>query len=179
MTLPTFRYHPDPLASGSLIASEAACRRCQKRRGYIYTGPVSSETELEGALCPWCIADGSAHREFDATFVNREAFSLPLPESVVAEITQRTPGYNAWQSEEWPACCDDANAFLVPAGIADIRRDYRHLEGGVLGHIVYIMSISGGAATRLLESLNRETGPTAYLFRCLGCGEYQFHIDRP
>lgn len=178
MTLPPFRYHPDPLASGSIIASDAECRRCRRSRGYIYTGPVYSETDLDDSLCPWCIADGSAHREFGASFVDREAFPLEMPEPVVAEITQRTPGYDTWQSEEWPACCNDATAYQAPLGIADLRKSHRELEGSVLSHIVYNMGISGGAATRLLESLNRDTGPTAYLFRCLGCGEYQFHIDR-
>lgn len=179
VTLPTFRYHPDPLASGSIIASDAECRCCRQRRGYIYAGPVYSETELDEALCPWCIADGSAHEAFDATFVDIAAFPPDTPAPVVAEITERTPGYSAWHSEEWLACCNDATAFLGPAGIAEIRKSYRELEGSVLGHIVYEMSISGGAATGLLASLDRDTGPTLYLFRCLGCGEHRFHIDRP
>ena len=179
MTLPTFKYHPDPVASGSIVASEAECRRCRQNRGYIYVGPVYSETDLEDGLCPWCIADGSAHQAFGATFVDGEAFAPELAESAVAEITQRTPGYDAWQSEEWPACCNDATAFQAPAGIAEIRKSYRELESAVLSHIVYNMGISGGAATRLLQSLNRDTGPTAYLFRCQACGEYQFHIDQP
>jgi uncharacterized protein CbrC (UPF0167 family) len=167
------------VASGSIIVSDAQCRCCRQARGYIYTGPVYSATELEDAFCPWCIADGSAHREFDASFVDNEAFALDVPEPVVGEISERTPGYDTWQSQEWPACCNDATAFLGPAGIVDIRTSYRDLEGSVLSHIIYNMSISGGAATRLLESLNRETGPTAYIFKCIGCGEFQFHIDRP
>ena len=179
MTLPTFRYHPDPLASGSITASDAECRRCRRSRGYIYTGPVYSETDLAEAFCPWCIADGSASREFGATFVGSKAFPLELSAPVVAEVRERTPGYDTWQSEEWPACCNGATAFLAPAGIADIRKTWPELEGGILGHIVYNMGVSGGAATRLLESLNRDTGPTLYLFRCLDCGEYHFHIDRP
>jgi uncharacterized protein CbrC (UPF0167 family) len=179
VTLPAFRYHLDPLGSGSVVSSMAECRCCRRRRGYVYTGPVYSDAELDDALCPWCIADGSAHREFGATFVDGEAFPRELPEPVVAEISQRTPGYDTWQREQWPACCDDATAFLTPAGIADIRKGYRELEGNLLGHIVYNMAIPASVAIRLLESLNRDTGPTAYLFRCLGCGDHHFHIDRP
>jgi len=177
--LPEFRYHPDPLNTGSVITSNAECRCCGKRRGYIYTGPVYAEADLDEALCPWCIADGSAHRTFDAGFVDREAFPPDVPPSTTAEISERTPGYDTWQREEWPACCGDAAAFLGPAGIVDIRKNSPELEGSLLGHIIYNMGISGGAATRLLESLDREAGPTAYFFRCLGCGEYKFHIDRP
>lgn len=179
VVLPTFRYHPDPLASGSIVGSDVECRRCRQSRGYIYTGPVYSEADLDDGLCPWCIADGSAHREFDASFVDSEAFAPNVPGPVVAEVSERTPGYNTWQSEEWPACCNDATAFLAPAGISEIRKTYRELEGSVLSHIIYNMSISGGAATRLLESLNIDAGPTAYLFQCLACGEHQFHIDGP
>lgn len=179
MTLPAFRYHPDPVASGSVAVSDAECRRCLQRRGYIYTGPVYSETPLDDALCPWCIADGSAHREFDATFVDSEAFPLDTPASAATEISERTPGYDTWQSEEWPVCCSDSTAFLAPAGIAEIRKSWRDLEAGILSHIIYNMSISGGAATRLLQSLDRGRGPTAYLFRCLACEEYHFYIDRP
>jgi len=40
MDLPTFRYHPDPLASGSIAASDAACACCNQHRGFIYTGPT-------------------------------------------------------------------------------------------------------------------------------------------
>jgi len=61
MDLPVFRYHPDPIASGSVVASAAECVCCGEARGFIYTGPAYCEAELEEALCPWCIADGSAH----------------------------------------------------------------------------------------------------------------------
>lgn len=179
MTLPTFRYHPDPLGSGSVIASDAECRCCGRSRGYIYSGPVYAEADLTDALCPWCIADGSAHQTFDATFVDSEAFPLDTPEPAAVEISERTPGYVTWQSEEWPACCNDATAFLAPAGIADIRKNYRELEADVLSHIVYYMGISGAAAGRLLGSLDREAGPTVFLFRCIACGEYKFYIDGP
>ena len=178
MDLPRFRYHPDPVRTGSVVASGATCRCCRKARGYVYDGPVySEEDDLDGQICPWCIADGSAHEKFDATFVDTEGFADGTPDTVIDEITQRTPGYAAWQSEHWPSCCNDAMAFLGPLGIAEIRAQYRQWEGLALNHIIYEMQISGGAALRMLESLNRDKGPTAYLFRCLHCGEPKFHID--
>jgi uncharacterized protein CbrC (UPF0167 family) len=178
MNLPVFRYHPDPLSTGSVVASPAECRCCGQKRGYIYAASVYAEEELEDALCPWCIADGSAHAKFDATFVDTEAFPEGVPETVIDEISQRTPGYNAWQSEHWPVCCDDGAAFLGPVGIDEIRARYRDLEGAVLSHIIYEMKISGGAATRLLASLRRDASPTAYLFRCGKCERVHIHIDQ-
>jgi len=179
MILPAFRYHPDPLRSGSIVESGADCRCCRQGRGYIYTGPVYSEEDLEDAICPWCIADGSAHRMFDASFVDTEAFSEDTPESAMDEISLRTPGYYAWQGEQWPTCCGDATAFVTPAGIEEIRKHYGELEGSLLSHIIYELRISGGAATHMLGSLNRDMGPTAYLFRCLRCERYHFCVDQP
>lgn len=178
MNLPVFRYHPDPLSTGSVVESPAKCLCCRQKRGYIYAASVYAEKELEDALCPWCIADGSAHSKFDATFVDTEAFPEGTPEAVIDEISQRTPGYSAWQSEKWPVCCNEGTAFLGPFGIDEIRARYRDLEGAVLSHIIYEMQISGGAATRLLASLRREASPTAYFFRCGKCERMHFHIDQ-
>jgi uncharacterized protein len=176
--LPSFTYHPDPLASGSVTPSDTTCRCCGQARGYVYTGPVYSEQDdLDDALCPWCIADGQAARKFDAAFVDSEAFAADLPDKVMDEICLRTPGYSSWQQEVWPVCCDDATQFLRPTGIQEIRRDHYQLEGLLMPHIVYELGISGGAANRLLDSLKRDQSPTAYIFQCRHCLEYKFHID--
>ena len=64
--LPAFKYHPDPVATGSIKADpDAPCLACNRIRGYIYEGPAYSEKYdyLTHSLCPWCIADGSAAKE--------------------------------------------------------------------------------------------------------------------
>src|SRR4051794_16064897 len=70
MSLPTFKYHPDPIATGSVEPSDTQCDCCGKQRGYIYVGPVFSVEGLYEYICPWCIADGSAHTKFDAEFTD-------------------------------------------------------------------------------------------------------------
>src|SRR5688572_4128282 len=98
MALPSFPYHPDPLLSGSIVASDSKCVCCKQARGYIYTGPVYSEEEgLDDALCPWCIADGSAHKTFDAVFVDDEGIDGEISETAAEALTTRTPGFNSWQ----------------------------------------------------------------------------------
>lgn len=179
MTLPQFRYHPDPLRSGSIEVSQTECRCCGRPRGYIYTGPVYAEEELDEAICPWCIADGSAAKQFEAQFVDEEALSTDASEDVYEELSRRTPGYNSWQNEQWPVCCEDATAFLGAVGIAELRRDFREWEGAMLNHILYEMKISGRAALNMLESLHKDKGPTAYLFECLHCRRQHFHVDAP
>jgi uncharacterized protein len=86
MELPQFRYHPDPVRSGSVIASDAQCVCCSARRGFIYAGPVYSERELDEMLCPWCIAEGSAHQTFDASFADPACFPDDIPHEIVEEI---------------------------------------------------------------------------------------------
>src|SRR5580692_9345664 len=70
-TLPVFKYHPDPVATGAFKEDrDTPCLGCSRIRGYIYTGPVFTEGSftLDNHLCPWCIADGTAAKKFGATF---------------------------------------------------------------------------------------------------------------
>src|SRR5262245_51685164 len=68
--LPTFVYHPDPVATGSIVRATLTCSCCERERAYTYAGAVFAEEELEDELCPWCIADGSAAEKYDATFTD-------------------------------------------------------------------------------------------------------------
>jgi uncharacterized protein CbrC (UPF0167 family) len=84
-------------------------------------GPVYAAEELANALCPWCIADGSAAARFDADFTDRDGvggfgeWSQVAPE-VVEEVSRRTPGFSGWQQERWWTHCGDAAKFLGRAG---------------------------------------------------------------
>ncbi len=79
--LPNFRYHPDPIRSGAIAASQAVCKSCGQARGYIYSGPVYSEMDgLDDSICPWCIADGSAAAKFEAVFVDVNSIADAVPE---------------------------------------------------------------------------------------------------
>jgi len=122
-SLPVFRYHADPIATGSIVSSPKVCRRCDRRRGYIYAGPVYGEGdgELDEAFCPWCIADGSAATEFDAEFTDPDGVGDhgswdAVPPDVVDEVSRRTPGFSGWQQERWWTHCADAAVFLGRAG---------------------------------------------------------------
>jgi len=109
--LPSFRYHPDPLATGSVVRSEDACTVCGQARGFGYDGPVFSAEHDDEPICPWCIADGSAHERFDAEFTDYTELE-EVPREVLDEVTQRTPGFSGWQQEHWLAHCGDACAFV-------------------------------------------------------------------
>jgi uncharacterized protein CbrC (UPF0167 family) len=114
--LPTFRYHPDPVATGSVEASDAECPCCERARGHVYVGPVYAEDELVG-LCPWCIADGSAAERLGAGFADVDG---DVPDEVRTEIGERTPSFTGWQQERWLVHCGDACAFLGRMGQAEL-----------------------------------------------------------
>lgn len=99
-SLPFFRLHPDPIASGSIREVSATCACCERRRGWIYTATFYTALDVSGPFCPWCTADGSAAQRFEgelADFVGLEEVS----EDVLHEVTRRTPGSHAWQDPHW------------------------------------------------------------------------------
>jgi uncharacterized protein len=115
-SLPTFRYHPDPIATGSIVESEYDCVCCGQRRGYIYTGPVYAIEEHVEDICPWCIASGDAHAKLDADFTDTVAIGGgawdEVPAAVIEEIAFRTPGFAGWQQERWWTHCGDGAEFI-------------------------------------------------------------------
>jgi uncharacterized protein CbrC (UPF0167 family) len=179
MDLPTFRYHPDPIASGSIVQSDAQCVCCNARRGFIYAGPSYwlDHVEEEDLLCPWCIADGSAHKKFDASFAEPAYFPKNIAQDIIEEVCHRTPAFNSWQAEQWLTCCGDAANFLAPVGYAEIRARYPQFEGALMAYMLNERRMSGEAATRLLGVLDRDHGPTAYLFSCRHCDNKPVYID--
>lgn len=122
----SFRYHPDPHATGAFEATEDACECCGETRELRYTGSVYAVANVEN-LCPWCIADGSAATRFDASFVSwgaspEDASVGEISSEVYARITTRTPGFSSVQEERWLAHCGDACEFHGAARTSDFLR---------------------------------------------------------
>lgn len=179
MSLPTFKYHPDPIATGSIKPSDTRCRCCGQQRGYIYDGPVYSELELSECICPWCIADGSAYTKFDAEFTDARGvggYSRPpvVPEAVIQEVVFRTPGFSGWQQEHWLACCGDAAAFVGIAGRAELEGQW---ADAVLSIQQECGMVDGPDWQDYFAALDKDGGPTAYVFRCLHCDRFIGYSD--
>jgi hypothetical protein len=172
MQLPEFKYHPDPIATGSVTESEAECECCGQITGFIYTGPVYAEEELDNALCPWCISDGSAHEKFGATFTDEDGISdygtwEPIPGHVVELVAQRTPGFSGWQQERWWTHCGDAAAFIGRAGYNELNA----YGPEAITAIQESTGLSDGTEwNEFFTALDKDGSPTAYLFRCVKCG---------
>jgi uncharacterized protein CbrC (UPF0167 family) len=175
VNLPEFRYHPDPLATGAVKASDEQCVCCGRARGFIYAGPVYAVDELDECLCPWCIADGSAAERFDAQYT--DVLDLPddVPAAVVDEVLRRTPGFGGWQQERWLFHCGDAAAFLGVVGRAELEP-----YPGALDAIRGEQREYGASAEEIEEyvaALDKDGQPTAYLFECRRCGVHLAYSD--
>jgi uncharacterized protein CbrC (UPF0167 family) len=178
-TLPKFKYHPDPVATGSVGASESPCLGCNQIRGYIYTGPAYSEKfhSLSNSICPWCIADGSAAKKFGATF-GYAGMMEDVPAEVREEIENRTPGFEAWQQERWLECCNDAAEYLGSAGTRELRAQFPDAIKAVRKHLAEDYSLEGEELDEFFEALKKDDQPTAYIFRCLHCKKYLAYVDQ-
>ncbi|QXC61318.1 CbrC family protein [Aquihabitans sp. G128] len=174
--LPIFRYHPDPVATGAFEQRPTRCVGCGQDRGWAYAVTPYAEANLRDALCPWCVADGSAAATFGATFTELgEDVPAAIPQSVRDELAHRTPGFSAWQEERWLFHCDDAAAFLGAAGWDDVG----HLPDAVAQLHAQAESWGFGRedAEAFVGSLDVDGDSTAYLFRCLHCGTHLAYAD--
>jgi uncharacterized protein len=179
MTLPTFKYHPEPIATGSVVASDKACCCCGERRGYIYVGPVYAIEDYHDCICSWCIADGSAHETLDVTFTDEVGIGGggrwdEVPEAVIEEVAYRTPGFCGWQQEQWWTHCGDAGQFLGAAG----REELERLGSEAIAAIRASTGLEDGPEwARFFATLDKDGSPTAYVFRCVRCGSLGGYQD--
>jgi hypothetical protein len=172
VTLPTFKYHPDPIGTESIATSDAVCVCCESARGYIYVGPVWSEHELDQSLCPWCIADGSAHAKFAASFTDEGGIGgyadwEPVPKHTIEDVAYRTPGFTGWQQERWWTHCGDAAAFMGRAGKTELLA---YGKDAILAIQISTGLKDGREWDSFFSALDKDGSPTAYVFRCIKCG---------
>jgi len=178
MSLPDFKYHPDPVATGSIEPSDATCACCGRARGYAYTASIYAVDEID-TLCPWCIADGSAAARFDASFsddcgVGACGDGVPVPPEVVDAVSRRTPGYATWQQEQWWTHCGDAGAFLGAAERAELDAFGPQATAAIRDAAGLA---DGPRWEALLRALDKDHGSTAYVFRCTVCGTLGGYYD--
>ncbi len=177
---PQFRYHPDPVATGAVIHSNAECLCCGKSRGYVYSmSPYSTRDDLHQRICPWCIHDGTAAARFDASFVqdveglrpNSEG-QLPPASGYQIEVLTRTPGFNSWQGEFWLCHCDDACEFHGDLS----RQDLMSLSP--IDEERFLTEHGGGLDLLALKEHYQPGGDVAlYKFLCRHCGIIRLGVD--
>jgi uncharacterized protein CbrC (UPF0167 family) len=163
---PSFTYYEDPYSDGTIERSDVECSGCGRRRGLIATClAYGADVPDEARFCPWCIADGTAHAKFGASF---NQVNVDAAREAREEVEFRTPGFLTWQDWEWPTHCGDVGVYRgQPTGaelradadaLAVLRRDLRQWEWG--RDETYVEEFIDGLGGTFV----------AYLFTCRHCG---------
>ncbi|NLR74400.1 CbrC family protein [Leeia aquatica] len=174
--LPQFRYHPDPIASGVISLNNATCICCGYARGYVYGGPLYTAQDVEGSVCPWCIANGEAAARLNASFVaDYPLLQSGLPSDIVEEVCSRTPGYYSWQQEEWLSHCGDACEFHGDASVEDIRSASITTKA----HWMANYQLSEDDWVSATKDYQPGGHSAFYKFVCRHCGQVSFGWDLP
>ena len=176
--LPNFRYHPDPLSTGSIISSEESCECCGEARGCVINAPIYCVEEVE-SLCPWCVADGSASKKFDGIFVDSDSFEKnEISESIVEEVTKRTPGFSGLQHERWLTHCLDACQYQGLASIEEIKQLSREevLQAVDDGRF-YSYCRDDNYWKELFDVYQGNRSVSFYKFSCLHCKKLLYYMD--
>lgn len=172
---PTFRYHPDPVATGSAAPSIDLCDLCERPAGLRYLGGIfGQQAEV---LCLRCIGDGTAARRLALPDGRPAEFTdvgggvpADVPQGEREEVSQRTPGFVGWQQEHWLYHCGDATAFLGLVGWGDVKE----LPDAIASLRAELteLGVEPAEADEQLRWMRRDGDITGYLFRCLHCGAH-------
>lgn len=172
--LPKFKYHPDPLKTGSIELKETDCPVCGKHSDYCYIGPLYSREIIEG-ICPNCIADGSAAKKYNGEFTcgcggvdNNEYHD---------ELIHRTPGFYSVQEGHWMSHCGDYCEFIAKIGQVSNIGINEFLKNIIPEDIEEITGILGVKKEELEEFMEKHGDVEGYLFKCLKCGKMRIYID--
>jgi uncharacterized protein CbrC (UPF0167 family) len=144
----------------------------------VYVGASYGEDDYVDCICPWCIADGSAHARLKVKFTDPVAvggYGLweTVPQAVVDEIAYRTSGFISWQQGQWCTCCGDAAAFLGGLGYKELVQ----LGEPTIAAIHETAEDFGDSWDVYLQALRKNGSPTTYLFQWVHCGKYSGYSD--
>lgn len=165
--LPAFTYHPDPVSTGSVVESDKTCEACGESRGWMYSGPLYSASDVED-VCPWCIANGDAAQRFDVDFTTTDSAPSAVPREVCDEIVRRTPGFSGWQQERWLFHCGDGAMYLGRPPWDEIRK---------VPDIVRHLANETGWTVEEFRQIDPGDNVSYYLFRCRHCPEHLAYFD--
>ena len=140
---------------------------------YIYTGPFYAEDEIE-ILCPDCIKSGKASKKFDGVF--NAVVNEDLKQSIIDEVTKRTPSVNSWQDFEWVDCCNDLcmlYGILTWDEIEELEIEDEVTEALMNNDDFLQMEMD----LEELKSLVNDEEINLIVFRCMHCDQFYVIID--
>lgn len=173
MKLPEFKYHPDPISTGSVEASDETCECCQSARGYICTSIIYARDDIDN-ICPWCVADGSAAKKFNGTFVDDYPLeNAGISASIISEVCERTPSFNSWQQEVWQHHCNDACEYHGNPS----KEELKELSGKDLELFLSKEMIDEYEWEDIIENYQEFGNPAVYKFKCKHCSKHLYYTD--
>ena len=176
-TIPTFKYHRNPLETGAIILNNDGkrCSCCNSLSKYIYLEPYYSKEDIS-CLCPECISNGQAHSKFDLEFQDIHGCGKVSNKSIIEELCYRTPGYCSWQQENWLSCCDDLCDFIGCLNwdkIKELKIDKEIVEALNRNEDYIKMELS---LEVLIDAVNAGDIDLC-VFQCLHCKKYLVDIN--
>jgi len=178
MELPKFKYHPDPVKTGSFIKSDEICECCKEKKGYIYYGTLFADEDIE-YLCPWCIKNGDAYKKFSVEFVDPNAIGdygqlSQVSDEIKYELSHLTPSFYGWQEIRWWTHCNDASAFLGLFGKNELEALN---DNALINQLKSEISLDDLTWTEYYDLLAVDDSPTAYVFQCIHCKKLAGYTD--
>jgi uncharacterized protein CbrC (UPF0167 family) len=173
MSLPSFKYHPNPVATGMIERKTAVCPCCERTTEYVYSTIPYGIDEIEN-LCPECIENGSAAKKFKVEFSDGYPLAqVGLAKEIVEEVIFRTPGFISWQQEVWLACCDDACEFH-----GNLSKDeFKNLSSEKIAKFREDHDIGDKLWGALSSSYVPKGNLAIYKFVCRHCGSLRLGFD--
>lgn len=172
MTLPHFKYHPDPISSGVFEQRPILCSVCGLERDYAYVGPIYAVKAVEADICPWCIADGAAAAKYNAEFGDTVGCEDITDKAATTEYLRRTPGYKTWQGQSCLSHHGDFCAFIRYASWDDVTAHRADLKDD----LETSLSELDWAEPELQKAMLHEH-ISGYLLQCVHCGKYRMYWD--
>ena len=170
--LPNFKYHPDPLKTGSIAESSKVCISCGQARGFIYT--LRAHIRGGGDLCPWCIASGEAVKKFNGCIMDPvELTEAGFSGEILEELCFRTPAYECWGIDWWLACCTDACEFHGDA----TRDELLELDHEGLKALSKYTFYRRDRLLDLFADYRPKGCPAFYRFVCRHCRKVKYYSD--
>jgi len=173
--LPKFKYHTDPLKTGSIELKETDCPVCGKHSNYCYEGPFYSIETVEG-ICPNCIADGSAAKKYNGEFTTTDECDVDNDE-YKDELIHRTPSFYSVQQDHWMSHCGDYCEFIAKIGQVSNIGINEFLKNIISEDIEEVTKLLDIKKEELEEFMKKNGYIEGYLFKCQKCGKMRLYVD--
>ncbi len=93
---------------------------------------------------------------------------------MITTVFERTPGITGRQQERWQFHCSTAAVFLGPVGATDLQR---WPQAAAAIRTALPQEWPTNMVEEFMDSLDRHSQRTGYLFSCRVCHTYRGYVD--